>query len=323
MRSEMSPPVNNPKGIHFSYKLSGDLTKDISKQFAEVALRHLQALVSFNNLPNGGLRDVFRYQASTLFDGIIFHLATFDFTTGRTADAAVYFGALSDRIRNRSDVPPETARDIHWAHGMCLVQRSQFPGNKPPISNDLVTAISEVEKAISIYGDELPFLYNVCSRDHFFSGDLNKALDYADRALAIHSDAVTRMNSLLNRAVLKLLIGDMFESAKSFYEFLKCPTIQGLNWDDLIAFADYTVSEAGHRNGIFLQAFYRHLTREPISSKLKNALDVWFAVDSTRVPLTNLYKTAQPLVQVPTGAPSKQKSKAKQPKKKNRSKKKR
>lgn len=230
--------------------------------------------------------------AGTMFDLLLLHIGAIEFAQGRLQEAEVFIGRLNERVLKRHDVPKQTAADLVWLHCLCLLNRSHFAGGSPPSAEGLQAAILDGERAVKLYGDAVPILWNTLARDYFYLRQIPKALALTERALDKGLVDFELATATLNKAVLLLMLDSYEESAAVFRSFLENPHINRFNWWDLMAFADHA-AKCGHPQAIFMRALDRKLCRTELPRGMESQLVKWLSADQNRRHLQYIYRDTE------------------------------
>jgi hypothetical protein len=288
-----APPLK-AGDINISYNFSSEIGDCVDPQFMQVVDVHTRTILNHQR-PLRDLRDLNQFQADTLFDVLLFHLGAAAFVASQMQEAGAYYGKLVERLEARRSVPPGTLVNIKWLHALSFVYDSAFPGDSPPAAEALISATERCEAAAKTYGSLFPTLHNKLARDLFYMRELERAVAHTELALNAGVAEVELANTLLNRAVLFLLLDRYDESERCFADFLSSGFVASFDWNDLIRFADHAY-QYGHRQALFIRALYRKLNEITLDRALAKSIHDWFAVDPRRNSLQALYLGELPIL---------------------------
>jgi hypothetical protein len=237
--------------------------------------------------------DLARFYADTLFDVLLFNLGVIELAAGRFSEAEVFLERLIARIATRPQFPKERASDIRWLHCFCLLSWSRFAANRPLEPEELLHAIKKCEEAVEKYGLAFLNTRTTLTRDLYFLGDLDRALEVASATVKLPLTGLDEVHAWLNLAVLLLLTDDYEASAAAFRRFLATRELRQLNLPDIIEFAD-CATLSGYRQAIFMRWLYRHLGRYSIDGRIRAQLVDWLNADPNRRHVQYIYKADLP-----------------------------
>jgi tetratricopeptide (TPR) repeat protein len=189
--------------------------REVSRKFSDAVAKHANVIVS-KQAQLQTKKDVPRWHASTAFDALVFYLGIIEYANGRFDHAEIFFDKLNARVLRRSDLHADTRANLIWLHAVTLIASSSFPGHLPPHGEELLEVIRKCEKAVTLYGANLPSSYASLARDYFYLKDIEKAFQANETGIANGLKGFELTTAILNRAVLQLLRGKIEESATDF-----------------------------------------------------------------------------------------------------------
>ena len=106
----------------------------------------------------------------------------------------------------------------------------------------------------------------------------------------------------LNKAFLAFYRARWAEATEAFGEMLANPACRGLDWDDVVAFADLTADREVCAGTSFLQVLYRRIGKKEVPPEMLLDAMAWLKEDKSRKPLESLLLKPIPRQQLPKSA---------------------
>lgn len=285
-RMVTEPSMDKDKPPRILINLRAQFEAQVSMEFGQ-AVEALTNSVMVYRRPVQTSKDILRFQAASVFGGLLMHLAAIEFAAHRFDDAEIFLQKLDDHLALRGTSSSESRMNVQWLHSLCLISRSHFPGDSPPAAEDLLEVTQKCEIAVEKYGCVFPSIRNIFARDLFYLCRFDDALLQTDLALASNLSELDLTNSKLNRAVLLLALERHAEAVVAFGFVFSDSYLAGFDWNDLIRFADHA-EEYGIAPAIFIRVLYRRILRIDVPNQIARRFARWTESGNDRKLLQNI-----------------------------------
>jgi len=246
----------------------------IDQQFLSVLRNVFSSQLGFT-----GRSDLQRleHQVRGQFETLILHTGYICFAERDYATAPVLFKTLDDVLKKRAlSQSSEARKDLRRLMALCAISDSFYPGDSPPLAEDLVDAITKCNVALKDFGGDFPDFLNVQARNLCYAFRYQAAIECIDRLINQYDATAGRFywNAVLNKGVLLLLLNDNKNATECFRTFWQSCGFEGYDLPELIKFADF--SDGYHsESSIFLRVWYRKAAGNAVDKDLNDKLFEW------------------------------------------------
>ncbi|MCE9532838.1 MAG: hypothetical protein K8T89_17205 [Planctomycetes bacterium] len=222
-----------------------------------------------------------KLQADSFFNTIVLFVAVQEFAEGRFDDASKCLFHLDSRLAPERKVNDPLRQRIRWLDAVCLVQRTVFEPDQPPVGDDLLRAKDAALLAAQRYGNEFPIFLNGIARICFYAGDLENAIALTRSAMQKSLQPEVAVYTILNFAVLNLFSSNWTLASENFRTLFLHPQFARVDFVALIKFADFT-REMGFDSAVYIQVLYRLICKQATDVHLLHDFQEWLGDEPSK-----------------------------------------